>query len=265
MRGGHPALRRVLSTPDERVVFVFGCPRSGTTFLAGALGSLTGYTDLGEVAPLKAAIRELASTETVAAGVTSRRILQRVQRLSLVSGLRPIEQTPESVFIARALMDAYPSAVFLHLIRDGRDVVCSLAERGWLAASRSGGDDAGQAYGSSSRFWVEPDRAAEFTEVSDIRRAAWAWRRYVQAGRALGAQAVELRYEALTATPHDVARTLTQVLGHREDEMQAALSRAHDESVGRHREELSMQQLADVESEAGELLHTLGYVSSTGG
>jgi hypothetical protein len=37
---------------DDRFVFVIGSPRSGTTFLAGAIGSVPGFVDLGEVAPL---------------------------------------------------------------------------------------------------------------------------------------------------------------------------------------------------------------------
>ena len=71
------ALRRPLSSPrlspaslgrpDDRMVFVFGSPRSGTTFLAGAIGSLPGFVDLGEVHPLKSALPELARLDPVAA------------------------------------------------------------------------------------------------------------------------------------------------------------------------------------------------------
>ena len=39
---------------DDRLVFVLGSPRSGTTFLAGAIGSLPGFVDLGEVVVLDA-------------------------------------------------------------------------------------------------------------------------------------------------------------------------------------------------------------------
>ena len=51
-RGG--SLRERVGKLDDRLVFVIGSPRSGTTFLAGAIGSLPGFVDLGEVAPVKA-------------------------------------------------------------------------------------------------------------------------------------------------------------------------------------------------------------------
>ncbi|HXG75812.1 MAG TPA: hypothetical protein VNJ53_04515, partial [Gaiellaceae bacterium] len=44
-RGG--TLRERFGPLDERLVFVVGSPRSGTTFLAGAIGSVPGFLDLG--------------------------------------------------------------------------------------------------------------------------------------------------------------------------------------------------------------------------
>ena len=58
------SLRERLGRLDERLVFVVGSPRSGTTFLAGAIGSMPGFVDLGEVAPVKAAVPELAALES---------------------------------------------------------------------------------------------------------------------------------------------------------------------------------------------------------
>ena len=259
LRDRPPSLRRLLAGPDRRLVFVFGCPRSGTTFLAGALGRLTGYVDLGEVAPLKAAIPTFGAADPAEVAPQIERILSLVQRFALASGLRPIEQTPESVFVGEALRLAYPDSVALHLVRDGRDVVCSLRERGWLSAARVGQDDAGHAYGAATRFWVESERSDEFSAVSDARRAAWAWRRYVEAGLSLGEHASEIRYEALTARPVEVAARLSALLGHSHDELTTVLAAAHPESVGRHRSELAAEELADVETEAAPLLRALGY------
>jgi hypothetical protein len=248
-----------LGRPDERLVFVVGCPRSGTTFLAGAIGALPGFVDLGEVHPLKAAIPTLACLPPEAAGQEVRRVLQRVRVLGLVPRLRGVEQTPETAFVLAAALDAYPQARAVHLLRDGRDVVCSLLERGWLRAGRTDTDDARRPLGSYARFWVEPERRDEFVRVSEARRAAWAWRRYVSAARAVDERVLLVRFEELTADPSAAAVRLARQLEVPLPPLERALGAAHRRSVGRYRDELSPEQRRDVEQEAGELLHELGY------
>ena len=147
----------------------------------------------------------------------------------------------------------------MHVVRDGRDVVCSLLERGWLSSGRMGADDARLAYGSQARFWVEPERIDEFEAASDARRAAWAWRRYVTAARARPDRTLAVRYEAAVASPEDVAYGLANGLRIDPEPLADALGQAHASSVGRWREDLTAEQVADVEGEAGELLHELGY------
>ena len=117
---------------DDRIVFVVGSPRSGTTFLAGAIGSLPGFVDLGEVAPVKAAVPELATLPPNEAAARLRRILAVSRRVGLVGAVRPVEQTPELAHLVAAIPLAYPRASVVHIIRDGRDVVSSLLEKPWL-------------------------------------------------------------------------------------------------------------------------------------
>jgi hypothetical protein len=245
----------------ESPVFVLGSPRSGTTFLAGAIGAAPGFADLTEVGPLKAAIPRLAEAGDVAAAAdTVRRILERVRLLARIRSLRAVEQTPEMAFLVPAALAAYPRARVVHIVRDGRDVVTSLLERGWLSRGRAGDDDAGLAYGAHRRFWVDPERAAEFEESSDARRAAWAWRTYVEAASATADDRVlELRYEALVDDPAAAAARLESHLGAGADALVEPLSRAHARSVGRYRSDLRAEQLADVVAEAGDLLGRLGY------
>jgi hypothetical protein len=134
--------------------------------------------------------------------------------------------------------------------------VCSFLERGWLNADRTGKDDAGLAYGPQPRFWVEPERREEFSRVSDARRCAWAWRRYVEAARSAPVERVlEVRYEALAAA----ADRLAEFLGADAAALHRALDGFRDSSIGRWQRDLSPEQLADVEAEAGELLAELGY------
>jgi hypothetical protein len=243
---------------DDRLIFVVGSPRSGTTFLAGAIGSIPGFVDLGEVAPVKAAVAELAALPPQEAASQLRRILAVSRRMGLVGSVRPVEQTPEMAFLVPAITRAYPEARVVHMVRDGRDVACSLLEKPWLRRQQTEADDAGVPYGAHARFWVEPERRAEFEAASDARRAAWVWRSYLAAARQ--GDPLELRYEDVATDPARVAAGLARHLGVPAEPLVSALGRAHAESVGRYRTDLTAEQLADVEDEAGPLLHELGYV-----
>ncbi len=236
---------------EERLVFVVGCPRSGTTFMGRAIGGLPGFVDLSEVTPWKAALPKSPSAAEL------RAILERVRLIGLARGLRGVEQTPETSHVLREALEAYPQAQAVHAIRDGRYVVCSLLERGWLNAAKEGGDDAGLPYGAAPRFWVEPERREEFSQVSDARRCAWAWRRYVDAVRAAGAgdRLLEIRYESYSTC----ADALAAFLGASVASAHRRLDGFRDTSIGRWQKELTPEQLADVEAEAGPLLAELGY------
>jgi hypothetical protein len=260
-RAGTGDLRRRMLSADRRLVFVIGSPRSGTTFLGGAIGAAAGFVDLGEVTPWKAAIPELVERDEAEAAAQLRRVLERVRALALVRGLRGVEQTPETAFVLGAALLAYPAAGAVHVVRDGRDVVCSLLDRGWLNAQQDGGDDAGLPYGAQARFWVEPERRAEFEAASDATRAAWAWRRYVAAARSGGPRTLEVRYEALVGEPERVAAAVAGHLGADPAAFERSFAEVHDRSIGRFERDLSPEQLADVEREAGPLLRELGYMS----
>jgi Sulfotransferase domain len=253
-----PLTRDRLRPLDDRFVFIVGSPRSGTSFLGRSIGSVPGLLDLGEVDSLKPAIRELAALDPSAAAPELRRLLTRARRLALVGSLRPVEQTPEVAHVVRAVTLAFPEARVVHALRDGRDVVCSLLEQGWLNEARRCPD--GSPLGSRARFWVEPERREEFSRVSDARRAAWAWRRYVEAVRSSGVAVHEVRYERMVEDPDRVAAELASVLEVSLEPLAAALRHAHRSSVGRHADDLDAEQLEDVLAESGDLLEKLGYV-----
>ena len=130
---------------------------------------------------------------------------------------------------------------------------CSSAA-GW-AHERTGADDARLPYGARARFWVEPERADEFERASDATRAGWAWRRYVSAARSAPERTLEIRYESLDES-HDALAAHLDVPA---AAVQRALAGAHTQSIGRFRRDLTPDQLADVEREAGRLLKELGY------
>lgn len=257
MRGTRSRFRR---RHEERLVFVVGSPRSGTSFTARSIGDLPSLVDLGEVPLLKAAIPELVELAEDEQVSEIRHVLQLVRGLAFVRDLRGVEQTPETGFVLLAALHAFPKATAVHVLRDGRDVVSSLLERGWLSARRNDeSDDAHLSYGVHPRFWVEPERREEFAQVSDARRAAWAWRRYVTAARAVPGRTVELRYEELVADPGTATAALAPILGVGTDELSDAFAAAHTHSVGRWRRDLTDEQLEDVGVEAGPLLAELGY------
>jgi Sulfotransferase family len=251
-RGGDPELA------TERVVFVVGSPRSGTTFLAGAVGAQPGFVDLGEVKPLKANVDRWMSLAEEEAARELRSTVERVRRLAFVRDLRPVEQTPELSFVVGAAVRAYPQSTVLHIIRDGRDVVCSLLAKGWLR-EREGHDDARKPFGVHPRAWVEPDRRDEFTHAREAARAAWAWRRYVSAARAAPAHTLEVRYEDVAADPGAAAALIAARLETDPELLAEALAAVHSRSVGRWHRDLTAEQVADVEGEAGPLLRELGY------
>lgn len=248
-----------LEAVAERPVFVLGAPRSGTTFVAGSIGRVPGLVDLGELKPWKAAIPRLASLPEDEAGRELRTLLESIRRYGLVRHLRGIEQTPETAFVLGAVIRAYPQAAIVHMVRDPRDVAASLLQKGWLRAGRHGRDDAGAAYGHHARFWVEPERAVEFDQANEARRAGWAWRQYVTAARAAPSATIEVRYEELAADPETASEPLAAHLGADPVILGRALSRVHAESVGRWRRNLTPEQVAEVESEAAELMDELGY------
>ena len=251
--------REDLEAVAERPVFVLGAPRSGTTFVAGSIGRVPGLVDLGELKPWKAAIPRLASLPEERAAGELRGMLEAIRRYGLVRHLRAIEQTPETAFVLGAVLRAYPQAAIVHMVRDPRDVAASLLQKGWLRAGRQGRDDAGAPYGHHVRFWVEPERAAEFDQADEARRAGWAWRRYVTAARAAPSATIEVRYEELAADPETASEPLAAHLGADPVILARSLSRMHSGSLGRWRRNLTREQVAGVESEAAELMEELGY------
>ncbi len=272
-----PALRNPVSTRAldprlHRPVFVIGAPRSGTTFLGNCLGRLPEISYHFEPRLTKAAAR------CVYDGSWSPRRGAAVFRLSysalllaaLDGGHRFAEKNPENSFLVPFLAGEFPGAQFIHIIRDGRDAAVSHAEQPWLAAASAASGRrgmAGQLHGPQARWWVESPRREEFSQVPDIVRAAWCWRRFTEAaldGMAMlpPGRAAEVRYEAMVGDPAGTADMLAGFLGvpaAGRDELRAGMGRARPDSVGRWRAALGGGDLAEVQAEIGPLLDRLGY------
>jgi hypothetical protein len=165
------------------------------------------------------------------------------------------DKTPFHLLHIQRLADAFPQARFVHIVRDGRDVVPSIL---------------GMSFG--------PDRFAE---------AVLFWQRRVQqgldGGAALGPQRYrEIRYEAMVADPEAALRDLCPFIGlEYSDEMLRYHERAHELLDGlratRHvqgvrrpptagvrdwRTELDSHHVQLFEALAGDTLDRLGYERS---
>lgn len=271
-RGINP---RLLDPRLRAPVFVLGAPRSGTTFLGSCIGALPEVSYHFEPRVTKAVARQVYQ------GTWSERRTARVfrtsYRLLLLAagdgGRRFAEKNPENCFVVPFLARTFPDARFIQIVRDGRDVAVSHAEKPWLSAASAGSGRrgrGGQAWGPWARWWVEPERAAEFESASDLTRTAWSWRRFTASARTALAElpaerVLTVRYEDVVSRPQEAAETLARFLGYEEAPaaLRAALAGADPSSVGRWRAALDAEGLADVEREAGPLLRELGYAEES--
>lgn len=256
----------------DRVVFVVGSPRSGTSLVAALLAAhpeiagAPGESHLFDEG-VNALFDNFEATEPWQAFLSTH--VSREQLIGLVRQLcdgvfdavrareKPgarfvVEKTPYGRAGTELELDrklaCYPDGRYIHVIRDGRAVVRSLRHMQWNS-----------------------DSAAE---------AAMRWRRAVDAtrDRLTGSPRYrELRYEELIAAPAREMRQVFSWLGARADaEIDATVDRvmrhrfASNESKvrvdpGAWREELTARDLADVQHVAGELLRELGYETADSG
>ena len=71
-----------------------------------------------------------------------------------------------------------------------------------------------------------------------------------------------MRYESLVDQPAAETSRIAVALDSDDAALRAAFERVHGSSVGRWRSDLSPEQVADVEAEAGALLEELGYMTA---
>jgi sulfotransferase family protein len=254
-------------------VFLIGAPRSGTTFLGECLSALPEISYHFEPMATKAGARYVI--EGLWTLPKAKRFYSSVyrwlMRLHMDGDLRFAEKTPRNCFVVPFLMQAFPDAQFIHILRDGRDCALSLSKKPWLqAASAHSGkrEPGGYLYGPYPRFWVEKDRENEFRSTSDIHRCIWSWRQHTEAAlqntaRMNPQQLHELRYESLVASPRHEARRIADFLRIDSESSRQrfydAANNAHPSSVGGWRRQLDNHQINQVDQEAGTLLSRLGY------
>lgn len=170
------------------------------------------------------------------------------------------DKTPMYMQYLSVLERLFPNALFLHLVRDGRDAALSFRD---------------MPEGIVTRTWAHPRSAADF---------ACQWRTEIEAARRLGERVgggryLEVRYEALVADPARELESVCSFVGlPYEDEMLGyagevdVSTRPHHQSLKRPptpglrdwRATMPPADVAAFEDVAGELLAALGYELSTG-
>jgi hypothetical protein len=149
------------------------------------------------------------------------------------------EKTPLNVSHLDWILPRFPNGLFVHVIRDGRDAVCSMRSHGTrrLVDGR----------------WVKMPR------TRTIEECARSWRRRVEEGiRHRGNPRYhELRYEDLVRSPGD---TVAGLFGFLDEEPAGIGDQAISAtSLGRWRRDLTPAEQETVRRIAGDLLDQLGY------
>ena len=268
-------------TKNTRPIFIVGAPRSGTTLLRAILNKhpsiaicdetyffyyvysrRRAFGDLTREANRRRLVEAYLDTWRISRlglerqELESRLLLEGTDYPALFTSLmeayaesrskrRPGEKTPHHAEHVETLLDWYPEATVIHVVRDPRDVVASLRNVPWGRRSTA----------ANARLWVDLTGAAE---------------------RAAGRRGfISLRYEDLVTHPEDSLRSLCRTLGEpyvpevlsdpsQETPDRPWFGRAYEQPISRSRiglwrRELSEGQVGIVESIAGTLMNTHGY------
>jgi hypothetical protein len=254
-------------TSSERHIVIGGTPRSGTTLVRRILDRhpglccgpetsilLPGGMRIDQVAAAykwpAADLRQMMSTSaSQGAFVDSFAARYREQR----GRPRWAEKTPLNVLCFDWVLEHFPEARIVHVVRDGRDVVCSMRQH-------------------PDRRWVDGIEVKELRpQPVDTYMRRWVRDTEAGIGRRGDARYLEVRYEDLVADPERVMRELLEALD--EPWMPEILvertpsggKRAHansritSTSVGRWREDLDTSEQQQVHAIGGALLERLGY------
>lgn len=200
-------------------IFVIGSPRSGTTLLRLILDShprISCGEETHFLRDLEAIVGrdwELVSTYGLAREWWLTRIRElydsfQAEVLARSGKARWAEKDPTYTLHLRFIEELFPDALYVHLLRDGHDVVASFRDRwGYRSAARA---------------------------------ARTEWARYVTAARELerrlpAGRFLQLRYEELVAEPETQGQRLLEFLGEAWDPAVLEFDPAEHSATGRYR------------------------------
>lgn len=276
-------------------IFIVGCPRSGTSFLYHLLLSAGGFaafhTQMNAFDVLEPVYGDLSSPKNkrrmmddwleskafYASGLDRRAIEARIMsectdassflRIVMAEVTRKqgvdrwVDSTPTNAPHMPRIARDFSAALFVHIIRDGRDVALSLDKRGW---SRPLPWDTSRSLLAAGLYWK------------------WIVRKTRRYGARLGSRYLEVRYEDLVENPQPTLARLADFIQHdlsyeriqktSVGSVKTPLT-SFDEDlrdgkfspVGRWKTKFHPKQLAWFEALAGDYLRELGYPLVTDG
>jgi len=287
-----PCVGQQKPSRSTRPVFVIGCPRSGTTLLQHMIlssGDFAFYPwESSTFSYLGVKFRHLTSlkerknvldffvrterfavlglerndiesrvlSECVNIGDFLRIVMEEMCRKQAVH--RWMEKTPDHALYISNIKQSIPDALIVHIIRDGRDVALSLANRGgrrflWRGRSQ---------LLPSGVFWK------------------WIVQKARAGGRHIGQDYYELHYEDLVTKPREMLAKLGDFIGHDLDydrilrvgsgcvshpntSFPQLAPASPFNPIGRWKTQCPLEELAMFESLVGDSLEELGYSLST--
>lgn len=262
-------------------IFIGGCDRSGTTLLGAMLGAHPRHVTVPEM-PFKVeiiasrsfrlpeVIRDLEAqfrfriwdidmNASVAQSDSPRQLIEEIvsayaNKVGKTESNVFVDHTPSNLKFAGKLLESFPDAQFVHIVRDGRAVAASLLRVDW------GPNDIARA----AHYWAEQLAFGFAAELSLTTR-----------------RVTRVRYEDLVARPDQVIRELctTLQLPYSKQMQEASGFVAPAYTVPIHklvgsapvgtrinawRDQLGSREVEIFESIAGELLTYLGYTPQFG-
>lgn len=198
-------------------------------------------------------VRDLIERECRSPGDFLRLIMEEMGRRQGLS--RWAETTPGHVLHMREIASQLPGALFVHVVRDGRDVAASLARQGWI---RPLPFDRGRPALAAAAYWD------------------WVVRAGRRQGRALGDAYCEVHYEDLVDRPQETLDRVGKFVGQRLDyerivhagigsvgRPNTSFPGAKGGFQGRWRTELSSDDSRDVDAMLAGTLRACGYATES--
>jgi hypothetical protein len=258
------------------VAFVTGCARSGTSILGELIGAHPDVEYRHEAHGVwKLAPPSPDGAHRLSTGDAVPEIVRRVRKRfrPRTAARLVIEKNPRTMVRIPFIHAVFPEAKVVHIVRDGRDVACSLMPG---------------IGGSEWRHVRPPGWERLMAEEHGIVRCAKAWREIVELALADLQHVTHLtvRYEDLIRAPRSVAGAVFDVLdlppdpaidvfcariqnetagSYQPSKQQKWFRDDHSLRVGRWRENLSGAEARAVERIVAPLMERLGYETSAVG